>query len=108
MPLGADARIGAPALRPLRKQMLMSENVVSLRGGQIPFQDSEPNVMVIAELERLLAAARAGEIVGIAGSYVHKDKVITYSYAGAVATYAMLGGLDCVKERLVRLALAKE
>jgi hypothetical protein len=86
----------------------MSKNVVSLHGGQIPPSDSEPNVTVITELERLLAAARAGEIIGMAGSYVHKDKVITYSYAGAVASYAMLGGLDCVKERLVRIALAKE
>ncbi|ACB96767.1 hypothetical protein [Beijerinckia indica] len=85
----------------------MSEKVVSLRGAH-PVQSSQPNTTVIEELERLLEAAKAGEIVGLAGTYVHKDKVVTYSYAGAVGSYAMLGGLDCVKERLLRIAMSQE
>ncbi|HYP58234.1 MAG TPA: hypothetical protein VEQ35_08110 [Beijerinckia sp.] len=85
----------------------MSEKIVSLRGN-VPVQPAQPNTTVIQELERLLEAARAGEIVGLAGSYVHKDKMVTYSYAGAVASYGMLGGLDCVKERLLRIALAQQ
>jgi hypothetical protein len=63
---------------------------------------------VIEELERLLEAARAGEIIGLAGSYVHRDKVVTYSFAGIVGSYGLIGGLDCVKERLIRIALAKD
>jgi hypothetical protein len=88
----------------------MSEKVVSLRGNLSiePCNINEPNSTVVEELERLLDAARAGEIVGLAGSYIHKDKMITYSYAGAVVSYGLLGGLDCVKERLVRIALAKQ
>ncbi|VFU07299.1 conserved hypothetical protein [Methylocella tundrae] len=85
----------------------MSENVISLRGQFTP-PSSEPNATVIEELERLLEAARSGEILGLAGAYVHKDKVVSYSYAGAVASYGMLGGLDCVKERLLRIAMARD
>jgi hypothetical protein len=81
----------------------MSDNVVSLRGKSCE-PSPQANVTVIAELERLLQAARAGDIVGMAGTYIHKDKAVTYSYAGAVASYGMIGGLDCVKERLLRIA----
>jgi hypothetical protein len=63
---------------------------------------------LIEELERLLEAARAGEIVGMAGTYVHRDKTVSYSDAGAIASYGMLGGLDCVKERLLRIAFSKD
>jgi hypothetical protein len=86
----------------------MSENVISLRNGQ-PFPTApRPNTTVIEELERLLEAARAGEIIGIAASYTHKDKQVTYSYAGSVVSYPMIGGLDCLKERIVRIALSKD
>lgn len=84
----------------------MSDNVVSLRGN-LTVTPAEPNRTLIDELERLLAAARAGEITGMAGCYVHKDKIVSYSYAGAVASYGMLGGLDCIKERLLRSALSR-
>jgi hypothetical protein len=85
----------------------MSDNVVSLRG-QFHEPPAQPNDTVVKELERLLKAAQAGDIVGIAGTYVHKDKVVTYSYAGAVASYGMIGGLDCVKERLLRIAVSRD
>jgi hypothetical protein len=84
----------------------MSEKVVSLRGS-VTLPPTQPNHTLIEEIERLLEAARAGEIVGMAGTYVHKDRTVSFSYAGAVASYAMLGGLDCVKDRLLRLALSK-
>jgi hypothetical protein len=85
----------------------MSDNVISLRGN-FTVPSAEPNSTVIEELERLLEAARAGEILGVAGAYVHRDKVVTYSYAGAVGSYGMIGGLDCVKERLLRIATSQE
>ncbi len=85
----------------------MSDKVVNIRGG-FALPSAQPNPTLIEELERLLDAARAGEIVGMAGTYVHRDKTVSYSYAGAIASYGMLGGLDCVKERLLRIALSKE
>jgi hypothetical protein len=87
--------------------VVMSEKVVSLRGG-FTIEPAQPNHTLIEELERLLEAAQAGEIVGMAGTYVHRDKTVSYSYAGAIASYGMLGGLDCVKERLLRIALSKD
>jgi hypothetical protein len=90
-----------------QRREFMSNNVISLRGEFTP-PTSEPNSTVVEELERLLEAARAGEILGLAGAYVHRDKVVSYSYAGAVASYGMLGGLDCVKERLLRIATAQD
>jgi hypothetical protein len=87
----------------------MADNVVNLFGAAAQTQpEGQPNATVIEELERLLQAARAGEIIGLAGSYVHRDKVVTYSFAGIVGSYGLIGGLDCVKERLVRIALAKD
>ncbi|PNG26943.1 LptE family protein [Methylocella silvestris] len=85
----------------------MSEKVISLRGDIIP-PPSEPNPTVVEELERLLEAARSGEIRGFAGAYVHRDKVVSYSYAGSVGSYAMLGGVDCLKERLIRIAMDRD
>ena len=52
----------------------MSENVVSLHGTYVPAAP-ETSKVVIEELERLLDAARSGEIIGIAGSFVHSNKV---------------------------------
>jgi hypothetical protein len=85
----------------------MAAEVVSLNGA-VALPDAKPNETLVQELERLLEAARAGEIVGMAGAYQHKDRVITYSYAGHVGGYGLLGGLDCVKARLLRLALASD
>jgi hypothetical protein len=85
----------------------MSENVVSLHGNFVPVAP-ETSKVVIDELERLLNAARSGEIVGLAGSFVHTNKTITYSYAGKVAGFGMIGGLECLKERLMRIALAQD
>jgi hypothetical protein len=85
----------------------MSAQIVSLNGA-VSLPEAKPNETLVQELERLLQAARAGEIVGMAGAYQHKDKVITYSYAGVVGGYALLGGLDCLKERLLRLVLSRD
>jgi len=84
----------------------MTGKVISLFGAAPP--DGRPNPSVVQELERLLEAAQAGEIIGLAGSYVHRDKVVTYSFAGLVGSYGLIGGLDCLKERMVRLALGSD
>lgn len=84
-----------------------SQNIVSLYG-PLPEQKSEPDANVVAELERLLEAARAGEIVGLVGSYLHKNGAASYSFAGIVGKYAVIGGLECAKERVLRLTLARD
>ena len=81
----------------------MSDNVVALRG-ELKLQQSEVNERLIEEIERLLEAARAGEIVGMVGSYLHKDKGASYSFAGIVGSYGLIGGLECAKARLMALA----
>ncbi|MBV8798430.1 MAG: hypothetical protein JO208_01260 [Alphaproteobacteria bacterium] len=87
----------------------MSAEIVSLNGAvPIPQAEPRPNETLVSELERLLQAARAGQIVGMAGAYQHQDRIITYSYAGSIGGYSLLGGIDCLKERLVRLAVSRE
>ena len=84
----------------------MADNVVALRGD---FQPPEPEVndRLVEELERLLEAAQSGEIVGMAGAYLHKDKGASYSFAGMVGAYDLIGGLECVKARLLGIALGR-
>ena len=94
----------------------MTDNVVSLRGeavGGLSHEAgtrpaSKANEVVIAELERLLALAKSGELQGLAGAYSHDGQIVSYSYAGAVGGFAMIGGIDCVRERLLRAAVYGE
>jgi hypothetical protein len=82
----------------------MSAQIVSLYGGApLVFEAASPNETLVQELERLLEAARAGQIVGMAGVYRHRDLAVTYSYAGGVAGFALIGALDCLKDRLVQV-----
>lgn len=84
----------------------MSDNVVALRGEFQPVA-VEANERLIEEIERLLEAARSGEIIGLAGTYLHKDKSASYSFAGRVGAYSMIGGLECAKSRLLAIALGR-
>lgn len=63
---------------------------------------------LVGELERLLDAAKCGDIVGMAGSFIHSDRLVSYSFAGAVGGFGVIGGLECLKERLVRNALTAD
>ena len=84
----------------------MSEKIIGLHG-EWRSTPPEPNRSVVAELERLLEAARAGEIVGMAGGFQHRDKV-SWSYAGLTGGYGLVGAIECVRERLLRTALRRE
>jgi hypothetical protein len=85
----------------------MTDNVVALRGELQPPAACETNERLVTELERLLEAARAGEIVGMAAAYLHRDRSASYSFAGRVGTYGLIGGLECVKGRLLAMALGR-
>jgi hypothetical protein len=76
-----------------------TSKVVSIHGGTI-----EPRVIVkpdvVAELERALEAARAGEIVGIAVVYNHADECTSASLLGRTSR-GMLGLLAVHQADLV-------
>jgi hypothetical protein len=84
----------------------MSDNVVALRG-EFHAPEPEVNGRLVEELERLLESARSGEIVGMAGTYLHKDKAASYSFAGTVGPYSLIGGLECAKARLLSISLGR-
>ena len=85
----------------------MGDNVVALRGEFRPPAGAEINERLVEELARLLDAARSGEIVGMAGTYLHKDRRASYSFAGTVGTFSLIGGLECAKERLLGIVLGR-
>ena len=83
--------------------------VVGIDGRAFTPPDSpQVSATLIGELERLLEAARSGEIVGMAGAFIHADRLVSYSFAGAVGGFGVIGGLECLKERLVRHALTSD
>ena len=86
----------------------MTGEVVGLRGSFTPTIGKEPDAKLIEEIEHLLEAVKAGEVVGLAGVFLNKDKVVSYAYSGVIAGYGVLGGLDCLKARLIREVLANE
>ena len=73
-----------------------------------PRDGPQVSATLVNELERLLESARSGDIVGMAGSFIHADRLVSYSFAGAVGGFSLIGGLECLKERLVRNALTTD
>lgn len=73
--------------------------VVSLRGGAIPCP-GEPWPGVVEELERLLEAARAGEIIGIAVAVIHRDEATSSNFVGSVGRY-VLGEIEVMKSHII-------
>jgi hypothetical protein len=84
----------------------MSEKVVGLHGTWQPAPPLEPNESVVAELEQLLEAARAGDLIGFAVACQHRDRV-GWCYAGATGGFGILGAIECLKERLLRAMLRR-
>ncbi len=83
--------------------------VVGLDGRAfVPATAPQVSATLVGELERLLEAAKSGDIVGMAGSFIHADRLVSYSFAGAVGGFGLIGGLECLKERLVRNALTTD
>jgi len=88
----------------------MSAQIVSLNGDVVSAESAcapKPNDILVKELERLLEAAKAGQIAGMAAAYHHHDRTISYSYAGSIGGFGLIGGLACLKERLVQLAIGR-
>lgn len=78
----------------------MSENVVSLRGGQV-LDAAPPNEKLVQFLEEALEKARSGEAQGMAIALVHRDYTTTCCVTGAV-TRSLLGAVEIVKFDLLK------
>ena len=66
-------------------------------------QPREPSPVCVAELERLLAAAKVGEIVGVVATVQHHDGFSAYSIAGKIGSYSLIGAMTAGLHRLLRL-----
>ena len=79
----------------------MMQNVVGLHGVRAPVK--EVNAVCIDALERMLEAARAGDVVGVAIIPLHHDNTSSFCLAGSVGGYSMLGALAIVEHRLITI-----
>jgi hypothetical protein len=73
-------------------------NVVNLLG-EAAMESGEPDGYTIAELERLLEAARSGEVQGVTGAYLYRDGTSAGFNAGW-RNRSLLGALEISKHRL--------
>ena len=78
----------------------MTDSVVSLNGGAVP-QRREPVQSVIAEAERILEMARAGEIQGVGFVLLRSNGLCEYSYSGFVGSYSLVGAAHVLTDFLV-------
>lgn len=60
----------------------------------------EPNAGCIAHLRDLLEKAEAGEIVGFVCASLHRDKLSSYTIAGMIGPYSLLGAVDMAHHEL--------
>jgi hypothetical protein len=85
--------------------MAIETNVVSLRGGEIPKPaapaSEAPCADVIEALERALLAAKAGEIIGLAGVFLNADRTPSLAAVGTT-NQAQLGLIECLKHTIVQ------
>lgn len=74
------------------------DNVASLYGGDV--NTFTPNESCIKALREMLEMAEAGEITGIVCARLHGDNLGSYTIAGMIGPYSLLGALDMVKSEL--------
>lgn len=72
--------------------------VKALHGGEVILPT--PNESCVAELRRMLEQAEAGEIVGIVCARLHGDKLGSFTIAGMIGPYSLLGAVDMAHHEL--------
>lgn len=77
-------------------------NVISAFGH--PTGERQVSDALVASLEEWLERARSGEITGMAGAFLHCDGMASYSVAGLVGGFALIGALEIAKAELVEIA----
>lgn len=70
-------------------------NVESLFGG--PTGLPEPNQMAIDALEKILAKAHVGEVIGVIITALHHGGLAGWQAGGRVGGYSMLGAIEAAK-----------
>lgn len=73
-------------------------SVTALHGGEVNTQT--PNPGCIAHLRELLEKAEAGEITGIVCACLHGDNLGSYTIAGMIGPYSLLGAVDMAHSEL--------
>lgn len=83
-----------------------AHNVTSLHGGEITA--GTRNEGCVAKLKELLERAEAGELTGIVCAGLHNDVTASYTIAGMVGPYSMLGAVDMARDELISLMKAAQ
>lgn len=81
---------------------MADDKVVGLRGALVP--ERKVNETCVELLEELLAQALSGEIVGVAAVSLHFNSGTSWSVAGTVGGYGMVGACERVKLELMDVA----
>ena len=77
------------------------DKVTALHGGEV--NGLKPNEGCIRHLRDLLEKAEAGEITGFVCASLHSDNLGSYTIAGMVGPYSLLGSLEMAKSELQEL-----
>lgn len=74
-------------------------NVISLTGEPVEDQkgEIEPDAGTILLLERALADAQAGELMGAVLIRQHSDTMVSSAYAGRIMRFAVVGAIEHTK-----------
>jgi len=73
-------------------------SVVALHGGEV--NAYTPNEGCIKALREMLEMAEAGEIAGIVCARLHGDNLGSYTIAGMIGPYSLLGAMDMAHDEL--------
>ena len=73
-------------------------SVVALHGGEV--NTFTPNEGCIRALREMLEMAEAGEITGIVCARLHGDNLGSYTIAGMIGPYSLLGAVDMAHSEL--------
>lgn len=79
-------------------------NVTALRGDKS--FTSEPHAGCVAKLRELLERAEAGDLTGVVCASLHSDGTASYTIAGMIGPYSMLGAADMARTELIELMKA--
>lgn len=75
-------------------------SVASLFGGEV-VAPGVPNAGCVAKLKEILERAEAGDVTGIVCVCLHSDRTGSYSVAGMIGPYSMLGAVEMAKADLI-------
>lgn len=80
------------------------DNVTALRGDKV--FTGEPHAGCVAKLRELLERAEAGDLTGFVVASLHSDGTASYTIAGMIGPYSMLGATDMARSELIELMKA--